>query len=256
MLHELEIEQWTKVANLFESHILNQSIINPCVRSGMGYLSVDNIDSPNVAMYSAPMMIFLAGDAANPNARELVTSIPQLTGVIVPDKEWSDLLKNEWGDKVVVNQRTHLDHRSLSIEHLKKLKENLPAGYILKKMDREVLPQISQQYTMQIQMNFGKIENLIESGFGFCILHDDRLVSYAYTAFPFIDEFEIQVFTENSSEYRRKGLATTVSAALIEYGLENNLVPHWDAANESSIKLAMKLGYTNPISWEAYYYKE
>ncbi|TFG31383.1 GNAT family N-acetyltransferase [Candidatus Thorarchaeota archaeon] len=122
-------------------------------------------------------------------------------------------------------------------------------------MDREVLPQINDEYAIQIQMYFGNIENLIESGFGFCVLHNKRLVSYAYTAFPFINEFEIQVFTENSPEYRRKGLATVVSAALIEYGLERNLIPHWDAANEASVKLALKLGYRNPIKWDAYYYK-
>ncbi|TFG94575.1 GNAT family N-acetyltransferase, partial [Candidatus Thorarchaeota archaeon] len=38
-------------------------------------------------------------------------------------------------------------------------------------------------------------------------------------------------------------------------GLENNLVPHWDAANEQSVKLALKLGYSNPKTWEVYFYK-
>ena len=105
-------------------------------------------------------------------------------------------------------------------------------------------------------MYFGKIENLVKTGFGFCILDEnDKLASCAYTPFPFTDEFEIQVFTENSPEYRRKGLATVVSAALIEYGLERNLIPHWDAASESSVKLALKLGYSKPKTWEAFYYK-
>ena len=40
----------------------------------------------------------------------------------------------------------------------------------------------------------------------------------------------------------------------IQTALEKNLVPHWDAANEASVKLALKLGYTNPVSWDAYYY--
>jgi RimJ/RimL family protein N-acetyltransferase len=100
------------------------------------------------------------------------------------------------------------------------------------------------------------MRNLVKTGFGFCILDDKgRLASYAYTPFPFIDEFEIQVFTKNCPEYRRKGLATTVCAALIKHGLEKKLVPHWDAANEPSVKLALKLGYSNPKEWESYYYK-
>ncbi|MCJ7817924.1 MAG: GNAT family N-acetyltransferase, partial [Candidatus Thorarchaeota archaeon] len=143
---------------------------------------------------------------------------------------------------------------SLDLEHLRELKKGLPEGYLLKKIDYEVLPQINQEYTIQILSYLGNLQNLVETGIGFCILQNDKLVSYAYTPFPFTDEFEIQVFTENT-KYRRKGLATVVSAALIEYGLENNLVPHWDAANESSVKLALKLGYINPKTWEAYYYK-
>jgi len=135
------------------------------------------------------------------------------------------------------------------------LKESLPDGYTLKELETEVLPQIDPEYAVQIQMYFGTIENLVNTGIGFCILDDkDKLASYAYTPFPFLDEFEIQVYTDDSLEYRRKGLATVVSAALIEYGLENNLVPHWDAANNASVKLALKLGYTNPVSWNAYYY--
>ena len=256
MLQELDIEQWEKVANLFESHILNQSIINPCVHSGVGSLSVDNVDSPTVAKFSIPMMIFLAGDTTSPLALEIIKSLPPLTIIIVSDEKWSELLKNEWGGRLVVNQRTHFDHSSLDITHLRKLKEGLPDGYTLKKLAIDMLPQIHQEYAIQIQMYFGKIENLVKSGFGFCILDgNDRLASYAYTPFPFKNEFEIQVHTMNSPQYRRKGLATIVCAALIEHSLEKELVPHWDAANESSVKLALKLGYTNPITWEAYYYK-
>ncbi|MHA2235602.1 MAG: GNAT family N-acetyltransferase, partial [Candidatus Thorarchaeota archaeon] len=37
--------------------------------------------------------------------------------------------------------------------------------------------------------------------------------------------------------------------------LENGLTPQWDAANEASIHLALKLGYTDPDYWEGYYLK-
>jgi len=255
MLHELDIGHWIKVAHLFESHILAQSVIIPCIHSGMGSLFVDNVDSPNVTKYSIPMMIFLAGCTTSPAVLELIKSLPSLTVFVVPDEKWSELLKNEWGDRLVVNHRTHLDHSTLDIIHLRGLKERLPDGYTLKEIDTEMLHQIDPEYAIQIQMYFGTIENLVKAGLGFCILDEKgRLASYAYTPFPFIDEFEIQVYTENSPEYRRKGLATVVSAALIEYGLEKGLIPHWDAANEPSVKLAQKLGYSKPTKWEAYYY--
>lgn len=256
MLHELEVERWKKVANLFESHILAKSIINPCIQAGIGSLSVDNTDSPSIAIYSIPMMMFFAGNATSPTARELVKSLPHHTIFIVPDDKWSNIIKETGGERVVVELRTHLDHSTLDIAHLRKLKEGLSEHYTLMRLNEEILPQIDTEYGVQIQMYYGNMKNLVKTGFGFCILDDrGKLASYAYTPFPFTDEFEIQVFTKNNPIYRKKGLATVVCAALIEYGLENELVPHWDAANEPSVKLALKLGYSNPRTWKAYYYK-
>ena len=45
-----------------------------------------------------------------------------------------------------------------------------------------------------------------------------------------------------------------VCAKLIQYSLENNLIPHWDADNEPSAKLALKLGFTSPERYNAYYW--
>ncbi len=42
-------------------------------------------------------------------------------------------------------------------------------------------------------------------------------------------------------------------ASLIEYSLLQGLVPHWDADNEPSAKLAIKLGFSNPEKYNAYY---
>lgn len=255
MLNDLDIESWRKVKQLFESHILARSIINPCAQAEIGSLIVDNVESPSVAMYSTPMMIFLAGDTGSSMAKEIISALPPLITIITPNENWNNLLKNEWGGRLVVNRRTHLDSSTLDVTHLGKLKEGLSEGYTLNPLDLKMSSQIKQEYAIQIQMYYGKIENLIKGGIGFCILDErNKLASYAYTPFPFIDEFEIQVYTENSPKYRRKGLATAVSAALIQYGLEKGLVPHWDAANESSTKLALKLGYSSPKTWEAFYY--
>ena len=91
-------------------------------------------------------------------------------------------------------------------------------------------------------------------GISYCIRHEGKILSVASTFMPFKDEFEIDVRTIDT-EHRRMGLATVVSAALMIHALENGLVPHWDAANEASVGLALKLGYTNPEPWEAYYLK-
>ncbi len=256
MVQELNFTDWNKVAPLFTSHILARSIIYPCIKIRLGSLSVDDIDSPTVVLYSTPLMVFAAGDAGTHSAQEMVASIQPYTLFIANNMSWKSLLKQEWEDKLVIDIRTHLDHSTLDIHHLRNLKNHLGEEYTLKKLDLDAALQIKNNYSIPIRLYFGSIENLISNGLGFCIMHGDKLVSVAYTPFPFIDEFEIQVYTEESPEFRRKGLATVVSAALLEYGLERGLVPHWDAANEASVKLALKLGYSNPRTWEAYYQKE
>ncbi|MCK5047159.1 MAG: GNAT family N-acetyltransferase, partial [Candidatus Heimdallarchaeota archaeon] len=45
-------------------------------------------------------------------------------------------------------------------------------------------------------------------------------------------------------------------AKLIEYSLQEELIPHWGADNEPSAKLAMKLGFTKPEKYNAYYWFE
>lgn len=256
MVEELDYDKWDKVAPLFTRHILAKSLIFPCMKEGLGSIVVDERDSPTVAMYSTPLMVFVAGNNETSSAQEMVASIQPYILFVTDDKSWKHLLKQEWGNKLVTDIRRHLDHSSLDIEYLRSLKSNLEPEYTLKKLNLESVLQIQDDYSIPVRLYFGSLESLIARGIGFCIMQGEKVVSLAYTPFPFIDEFEIQVYTEDSVEYRRKGLATAVSAALIEYGLERGLTPHWDAANETSLKLALKIGYSNPKKWEAYYRKE
>ena len=256
MVEELDYDEWDKIAQLFAPHILANSLIFPCMKKGLGSVFVDNTDSPSVAMYSTPLMVFVAGDANSPTAKEMTESVQPYVLFMTYENDWKVLLKQEWGNDLVTDIRTHMDHSTLNIQHLRELKSRLGPEYTLKRLDLQAAIQIKNDYSIPVRLYFGSIKNLVEKGIGFCVMQGDKVVSLAYTPFPFIDEFEIQVFTEDSLDYRRKGLATIASAALLEYALERKLTPNWDAANENSIKLALKLGYSNPKTWEAYYRKE
>lgn len=255
MVEELDLNEWDKVAQLFASHILTKSVIHPCVHAGIGSITVDNTDTPIVAMYNTPLMNFGAGSVDSPSAQEMVKSVPPYVIFTSNDDGWKNLLKSEWDEKFVTETRTHLDHSTLNLSHLRNLKGKLESEYTLRELHFEAVSQIKEDYSIPIRLYFGSLKGLVERGIGFCVMEEEKLVSVAYTPFPYVDDFEIQVYTDDSLKYRRKGLGTVVSAALIEYGLENGLTPHWDAANETSVKLALKLGYTNPTEWEVYYHK-
>jgi predicted GNAT family acetyltransferase len=64
---------------------------------------------------------------------------------------------------------------------------------------------------------------------------------------------EIQIFTHGP--HRQKGLATCTSAALIAHCLDNNIDPHWSAANAVSAGLAQKLGYIQNDQYDAIVYR-
>jgi RimJ/RimL family protein N-acetyltransferase len=145
---------------------------------------------------------------------------------------------------------------SLDLAKIHNLKRNIPPKFELQKINRDNIRTVDSTVHRTIDLHFGSINGLLKQGVGFCVVHRKRIVSLAYSAFPFIDEFEVQVDTVDNPYYRRKGLATAVSAALIEHALENDIVPHWDAANLASRRLAEKLGYSDPVSWEAYYRKK
>jgi RimJ/RimL family protein N-acetyltransferase len=99
---------------------------------------------------------------------------------------------------------------------------------------------------------FDSPEDFVERGFGFCLLHGDQIASVATTFAVCSKGVEIQINTRK--EHQRKGLATVAAAALIVHSLEQGLDPNWDAANESSVGLATKLGYTPQGTYPMLFY--
>ena len=61
-------------------------------------------------------------------------------------------------------------------------------------------------------------------------------------------DFEVQT----RPGYKRRGLATVAAAVLIDHCLARNLTPCWDAANDISAGLALKLGFVHPAPYDVY----
>ena len=247
-------EDRTKVRSLFEIHKRARAVIFPALDQGRGLLWTNSLESPTVARLQIAVINALAGDSTSPDAEEIVRMIEPKQLVIGPNDEWTRIIKELLGDRLGVQSRALLSPNSLNLDHLRHLRTLLPTGYTLERMDLETIKGVDKRRAMHIPTFFGSSEDFYKMGIAYCIKHEGKVVSMASTFTPFTDEFEIQVDTMDP-EHRRKGLATTVSAALMVHALENGLVPHWDAVNEASIDLALKLGYTDPDRWEGYYLK-
>jgi len=253
------IVEWTdkdrsRIRPLFEAHRRGRTVIFPALDQGRGIVWVDSIEEPTIARLHLTVLNALAGDSSSPAAEELIRMIEPRQIVFGHDEDWTQLIKKLWGERLGVLSRALLSPESLDIEHLKNFRHQLPSGYTLQRMGLEDIRRLDKRTSMHIPTFFGSSKEFHEKGIAFCIKYAGEVVSMASTFTPFIDSFEIQVDTFDK-QHRRKGLATIVAAALMIHALENGWVPQWDAANEESIKLALKLGYTNPDRWEAYYQK-
>ena len=89
---------------------------------------------------------------------------------------------------------------------------------------------------------------------GYVIMEDDVIAAACTSAFVFSKGLEFNIVTH--PEFRNRGLATIVAAArLIIDCLDKGLEPHWDAANDISRKLALKLGNQEKSIYEMVVYK-
>jgi hypothetical protein len=254
------IFEWTdgdisKVCQLFESFNKGRALIFPAIDQKRCHLWVDSLETPSIALWKLKILNAIAGDSTNPAAEDLIRKVEPMQALFAPDHAWENLIRNIWGERTGIQQRTKLSPHALDIKFLQELSKNVPDGFTLERMDLETIKSLDKRLAMHIPLFFGGSREFFEMGVGFCIKHKGKVVSIASSFTPFINEFEIQVDTIDDPAYRRKGLATAVSASLIVYALVHNLIPHWDAANEKSVALALKLGYTNPESWQAFYLK-
>ena len=254
MIVDWDSRDRSKVRPLFEEHKRARAVILPALDQGRGHVWVNSKNSPTVARLQLVMINALAGDSTSAEAEELVRMIEPMQLVFGPDEGWTRIIKELWGERLGFQPRALLSPKSLDLEHLRNLRDQIPSGYSLERMDLETIRGVDKKRAMHIPTFFGSSKEFYDKGLAYCIKYEGKVVSMASTYTPFTDEFEIQVDTSNS-EHRRKGLAAVVSAALMIHALENDLTPHWDAANEASIHLALKLGYTDPDHWEGYYLK-
>ncbi|MFX0095468.1 MAG: GNAT family N-acetyltransferase [Candidatus Hodarchaeota archaeon] len=257
MIHEISDTELSIIRSLLATLLTNDGVVSNMARSGLkfslGKAWIDDLSNPtNVLYFPIYKHYILAGESNSPVVPELLQQIPPRTLICPTSQDWIPFLEEMWGDKLRASIRTSFSEKKLDREYIKELKKPLPEGFKLKKVDKEIAQQLDALNLAFIGPIFGSIENFMANGLGFCILDGEKPVSAITSFLPFSDRLEIEIITLDF--YRRKGFATLLSAVLIEYCFEHNIAPCWDAANQVSTKLALKLGYSDPQEYEVYYW--
>ncbi|MCG3215203.1 MAG: GNAT family N-acetyltransferase [Candidatus Heimdallarchaeota archaeon] len=257
MFSEIPIDQHEKYRYLFDESAF-YLLFDYAFKNNLGKLTVDDLDNPAYATYLYTNILFFTGKIDESKINTILASLPPLVAIITLNKNWYDPIesyfKSREGIRFVIQNRTKYSSDSLSLKHLKSITKSLPEGYSVKRIDKQMIKRTPIEIKEHVPTQFGSDERFLEEGIGFCVLDGEHPVSLASSFFPFEDKLEVEIITVDDSKYRRKGFATAACIALIEYCLENNVTPYWDAQNEASAKLAENLGFTKPDKWKLFYY--
>ncbi len=118
----------------------------------------------------------------------------------------------------------------------------LPQGYEVLEFGSDLFDSIDGRITPHF--SWGNAEEFTRNGVGYCIMHEGRPASWAFSAAVSSDELDIGI--ETSPDYRHKGLAVLAAEQMIRYCIEQGKRPVWacDTGNTASRRLAEKLGFS------------
>lgn len=124
------------------------------------------------------------------------------------------------------------------------------ADYSIKRLDSETCEQLLHlEWAEGVFDSYDGTENFLNKGFGFCLLHHNRIVSICMSFAESKHGIEIEVDTDPN--YQGRGLAKIVSAYFVTETLRRSKTPLWDASNLASAKIATALGFSQGSEYVA-----
>lgn len=252
MIFEADFNVRKKLVPMFEK--IDSTIVLSYLQGHMGTAWVDDLENPTVAQITVGIFVFYAGNSNIKEADELLFNLPDFTLAIVDSDEWKKRIETVHSGAIEKFQRYRFkkNPEHLDRTYLEDLMSSLPKGYEIMKVDKNIAQsssfnELSEDFTSQ----FDSIDDFINRGIGYAILHEGKVVSAA-TSFSIYDE-GIEIEVASHPDHRRKGLATIVASALILDCIDRGKYPSWDGANSESVELAKKLGYVFKESYDTYF---
>jgi RimJ/RimL family protein N-acetyltransferase len=225
-------------------------------------LFVDNLDSPKTAFMISPEGNFLVGDSTN-------------TAFILGLQAWID-------QNFINGEEDELVLESYSEDWLRVIESLLVSRpphhydryyYELTESKFESPPPLAPEFSLQaitkdfiqrsdisnmdvvtdgIKGNWISEDVYFEKGFGFCILHENKIVSWSVVDCVVDERCEIGIHTDE--DFRRKGLATSLIASVVDYALKQGFKRigwHCWVDNWGSIGVADKVCFVQKRTYPA-----
>lgn len=248
-----------KLARAFGNHTRFDTGIDCAIEGQMGDAFADDADHPTVFLIEqGGFFSYLGGDAQSPAARALVAAltgpklfIPASAGAPAGDG-WPALLQEVHGARVVPVDRYRFSSERVTVAHLDSLLRESPFTDAIQRMDAIVAARFGNHPQGWVDLGaYESADDFLARSIGYCVVENGELVGAAYGSLVCSWGIEVSIFVH--PEYRRRGLATALGAALLHYCWEHNMDANWDAANPASCQLALKLGYVARGSYVAHF---
>lgn len=249
MIVELDKDSRMPLRRLFDHYPYMRGCVAAAIEDGVGTVFADSRDNPSVALAVVDFQ-FLAGNPFHESVSLLFDLLHTKEWLIAPTPDWQQVVATTYPGKIEVYQREAFQAERFDVDKLDKFISELPTGFELRKVRLDDVKQFTELSPSLIS-SYASPEEFLKHGVGMGIFHEGRFVSGASSS-PIGGrklEFEIQTH----KQFRRRGFARIVSAALILYCLENGLEPCWDAANEPSSALARQLGFCSTGKYSAFW---
>jgi RimJ/RimL family protein N-acetyltransferase len=223
---------------------------------------VDNLDSPKTAFMISPEGNFLVGDCKKP---AFIQGLQNWVDSHFINGEEDELVMESYSEEwlkvlesiLLSRPPYHYDRYYYELTESKfESPPPLAPEFRLQAVTREFIQQTNisnmEVITGGIASNWISEDAYFEKGFGFCILHENQIVSWSVVDCVVDERCEIGIHTNEN--FRRKGLATSLIASVVDYALKHGFKRigwHCWVDNWGSIGVADKVGFVQKHSYPA-----
>ncbi len=272
MLKELKQNEFGRVLPLFRRLDYCLALRATVEHNNPGRIFVDNVNNPRMALALTVGGYFLAGDCDNQETSEDLRAFLAdqiFTGQVHVKSRRSMFLTvhpEAWEAKLAELIPTHDTIKRTRYHYVCTRvqfdwRNNLPAGYTVRRVDRALLDNSrivfpnSIRTRMNIDDQWGTVENFLEKGASFCVLRGCDVISWCTPECAANRQIEVGITTH--PEHRRRGLAAVSVAATAEHCLGHGFSAvgwHCNELNVGSWKTAEKVGFDRDREYAEFFY--
>jgi GNAT superfamily N-acetyltransferase len=249
MIRELPPGDRASLRPLAEKFPHMRACLYAVIENSYGQAWSDGSSAPEAALVRLLDFSHPAGDADSPAAVALAAAISPGDTVVAQSPDWERPLRSVFGERVSRRTRTAMHPGNFDRSRLLAFMAQLSSGFRLVRIDASNIDRFAALDGALVDA-FPSRAEFLAHGVGFGVEHDNRFVAGASSLALASDHLEIEIDTH--LDFRRRGFATVVGAAIVDYCVERGITPGWDAHNPPSAALAMKLGFVDPSPYDAW----